>query len=383
MIAYTPYEMDARVKRAVEALVEHGHRVDVFAAASDGIRPAADSEQLRIYRLRMIKQRTAVTRYAFEYGGFFAWSFILLSIFHVRRRYRVVYVHNMPNFLVFAGLIPKMTGARIVLDVHDPAAELLACVRGRELPWWLRYLANAEERISLSFATAVITVNESMRHRLSLITRLPVAVVMNVPDPAIFGLREKSSRTGGTQRLVYSGTIAHRFGLDLVVRALSILDAEFPLLRLQIVGEGPAVDSLLRLAEAEGVADRVEYTGFVPHHVIPAVVDDAAAGISAQRQDAFGSLVFSVKVAEYMALGLPVICAGTTTMRYYFDDDEILFFEPGDTEDLARAIRKLLSDPAAATERAVKCRIKLDKLSWSAQKETLVEVVEKPSRRAG
>ena len=70
-------------------------------------------------------------------------------------------------------------------------------------------------------------------------------------------------------------------------------------------------------------------------------------------------------------------------MRYYFDDDEILFFEPEDTEDLAQAIRKLLSDPAAAAERAVKCRIKLDKLSWSAQKETLAEVVERPSRRTG
>jgi glycosyltransferase involved in cell wall biosynthesis len=222
-----------------------------------------------------------------------------------------------------------------------------------------------------------------MRRRLSLITRLPVAVVMNVPDTAVFCRRDKSSRTAGTQRLVYSGTIAHRFGLDLVVRALSILAAEFPLLRLQIVGEGPAIDSLLQLAEAEGVADRIEYTGFVPNDEIPAVVDDAIAGISAQREDVFGSLVFSMKVAEYVALGLPVICAGTTTMRYYFDDDEILFFEPEDTEDLARAIRKLLSDPAAAAERAVKCRIKLDKLSWSAQKETLVEVVEKPSRRAG
>jgi glycosyltransferase involved in cell wall biosynthesis len=381
MIAYTPYETDPRVKRAVDALVERGHCIDIFAAASDGIRPAADSEHLRVYRLRMRKQRTAVTRYAFEYGGFFAWSFILLSIFHVRRRYRVVYVHNMPNFLVFAGLIPKMTGARIILDVHDPAAELLACIRGRELPWWLRYLANAEERVSLSFADAVITVNESMRRRLSLMTRLPVAVVMNVPDPVVFGRREESSRTAGTQRLVYSGTIAHRFGLDLVVRALSILGAEFPLLRLQIVGEGPAVDSLLQLAEAEGVADRIEYTGFVLNHEIPAMVEDAVAGISAQREDVFGSLVFSMKVAEYVILGLPVICARTTTMRYYFDDDEILFFEPEDTEDLVRAIRKLLSDPAAAAERAVKCRIKLDKLSWSAQKETLVEVVEKPSRR--
>ena len=381
MIAYTPYELDPRVKRAVDALVERGHRVDVFAAASDGIKPAADSENLRVYRLRMRKQRTAATRYAFEYSGFFAWSFILLSIFHVRRRYRVVYVHNLPNFLVFAGLIPKLTGARIILDVHDPAAELLACIRGRELPRWLRYLTNAEERVSLWFAAAVITVNESMRRRLSLITRLPVAVVMNVPDPAVFGWREESSRTGGTQRLVYSGTIAHRFGLDLVVRAMSILAAEFPLLRLQIVGEGPAIDSLLQMAHAEGVAERIEYMGFVPNHEIPALVDDAVAGISAQREDVFGSLVFSMKVAEYAALGLPVICARTTTMRYYFDDDEVLFFEPEDTEDLARAIRKLLNDPAAATERAARCRIKLDKLSWSAQKKTLVEVVENPSRR--
>jgi glycosyltransferase involved in cell wall biosynthesis len=110
------------------------------------------------------------------------------------------------------------------------------------------------------------------------------------------------------------------------------------------------------------------------------VVDDAVAGISAQREDVFGSLVFSMKVAEYAALGLPVICAGTTTMRYYFDDDEMLFFEPENTEDLARAIRKMLSDPDAAAERAVKCRIKLDKLSWSAQKVTLVEIVEKQNR---
>ena len=81
----------------------------------------------------MRKQRTAATRYALEYGGFFIWAFSLVSLLHLRRRYHVVYVHNMPNFLVFAGLLPKITGARIVLDIHDPTVELLACIRGREL----------------------------------------------------------------------------------------------------------------------------------------------------------------------------------------------------------------------------------------------------------
>jgi glycosyltransferase involved in cell wall biosynthesis len=259
-------------------------------------------------------------------------------------------------------------------------AELLACIRERELPSWLRFLVNTEERVSLSFADTIVTVNESMRRRLSLITRSPVAVVMNLPDPATFGVRENSPRTAKTQLLVYCGTIAPRFGLDLAVHALSILAGEFPLLRLRIVGEGSSVDSLRQLAEEKSVADRVEFRASVPNHEIPAVMDDAIAGVSAQREDAFGSLVFSMKVAEYVALGLPVVCAATTTMRYYFDDDEILFFEPEDAKDLARAIGNLLNDPIAAAERVAKCRIKLDKLSWSIQKDTLVEIVEKQLR---
>ncbi len=376
MIAYTPYELDARVKRAAEALAWRGHQVEVFAVSHSRIRPARDSNLLRIRRLRMRKQRTGASRYAFEYGVFFGWAFSLVGFFHVRRPYDLVYVHNMPNFLVFAGLIPKITGAKIVLDIHDPAVELLACIRGRELSPWLQRMAIAEERISLAFADAVITVNESMRQRLSPISRPPVTVVMNLPDPAIFSPREASRPRGAGQWLVYSGNVAHRNGLDLVVQALSLLAAEFPLLRFRIIGEGPAVESLMGQAADEGVADRVEFRSFVPHHEIPAAVSDAVAGVSAQREDAFGSLVFSVKVAEYAALGLPVICSDTATMRHYFSDDEMLFFEAANTADLARAIRDLLTDPVAADERAFQSRMKLDKLGWSAQKETLVETVE-------
>jgi hypothetical protein len=81
-----------------------------------------------------------------------------------------------------------------------------------------------------------------------------------------------------------------------------------------------------------------------------------------------------------------VICSGIATMRHYFSDDELLFFEPGNAEDLARAIRALLTNPAAAEERAARSRTKLDKLDWPAQKETLVETVEalagSPERRS-
>ena len=159
-------------------------------------------------------------------------------------------------------------------------------------------------------------------------------------------------------------------------RAVSLLADEFPSLRFRVIGEGPALESVVRLAEDLGVADRVEFRGLVPNDQIPVMLSDAAAGISPQRGGVFGSLVFSMKVAEYVALGLPVICSGIATMRHYFSDDELLFFEPENAEDLARAIRDLLTDPAAAGERAARSRMKLDKLDWPAQKETLVETVE-------
>jgi glycosyltransferase involved in cell wall biosynthesis len=376
MIAYALYALDARVQRAAEALAESGHQVDVFAISSDETKPSSGDGPLCIRLLHMQKKQTRLARYAFEYVAFFSWAFVLVSLLHARRKYDVVYVHNMPNFLVFAGLLPKISGAKIVLDVHDPAAELLAAIRGHDLSPWDQYLANAEERISMSFSDSLITVNEAMRHRLSTISSRPVSVVMNLPDSLRFVSRAERPRSGPLQWIVYSGSIAHRNGLDLVVQAVSLLADEFPLLRFRVIGEGPALESVMRLAEDLGIPDRVEFRGFVPHEQLPSLLSDGAAGISPQRGGLFGSLVFSMKVAEYVALGLPVICSGIATMRHYFSDDELLFFEPGNTEDLARAIRTLLTDPAAGQQWAASSRIKLDKLDWPAQKESLVETVE-------
>jgi glycosyltransferase involved in cell wall biosynthesis len=375
MIGYTVYELDARVKRAADALVDSGHRVDLFVTDYPDLR-AGNNALLTIHRLRITKRRSVAARYAYEYGSFCAWAFIMVSLLNVRRRYDVVYVHNMPNFLVFAGCLPKLCGARIVLDVHDPAPELLASVRGRDLPGWLRSLATAEERISMSFSDVLITVNESMRRRISAMSARPVTVVMNLPDPALFAGQEEPRRREDTDFLVYSGALAFRNGLDLVIEALRLLEDEFPALRLRIVGDGPARESLVRMAEEVGVADRVDFLGRVPNHQIPGLVSGASAGVSAQREDTFGALVFSMKVAEYAALGVPVVCSRLPTMRHYFADDELMFFESANARDLARAVRELLTNPAAAEERAARSQLKLRKLDWPAQKEALVAAVE-------
>jgi glycosyltransferase involved in cell wall biosynthesis len=199
---------------------------------------------------------------------------------------------------------------------------------------------------------------------------------MNLPDSRHFAPLPASRDKEGLEWIVYSGSVARRNGIDLAVLAVALLAEEFPALRFRVIGDGPALGPIVRLAEELGVADRVDFRGFIPHEQIPALLSNAAAGISTQRGGIFGSLVFSMKVAEYIALGLPVICSDIPTMRLYFSDDELLFFEPDNAEDLAQAMRALLTDPAAAAERAARSRRKLDELGWPAQKEMLVQTVE-------
>lgn len=376
MVACSYYGSDARIRRAVDALVERGHQVDFFGLSEPGTKPSSRIGQVRLFHLPMSHDRGGLARYAARYGSFFAWAAARLTWSHLRRRYDLIYVHNMPNFLVFTAIVPKLTGSKVLLDVRDPVPELLASIRRDRLPAWLSRLTRAEERVSLSYSDAVITVSEPMRSRVAGATTHPreVGVVMNLPDPGVFV--PLSATPDPARRLVYSGTIAHRHGVDLAIEALALLSDEAPDLQLRLIGEGPEVESLLSLAKSRGVSDRVEFLGLVPHHELPALLQGSAAGISPLRADGFGALVFSMKVAEYIHLGLPVICADTRTMRHYFTDDEVVFFEADNAADLARAIRETLRDPEAAERRTARGRKVVERLDWPTQREELVRIIE-------
>ena len=293
----------------------------------------------------------------------------------VRRRIRPQHA----NFLVFAGLLPKLLGAKVVLDVHDPVPELVATLSGGRAPSTIMSIARLEERVSVSFSDALITVNEPMRQRLLGATRkeLPVSIVMNLPDPSLFAASDLAPTMDTDDPwLVYSGTVTFRHGIDLAIEALGRLTARHPTLKLRIVGTGPALQPAIDQVHGRDLLDRVEFLGMVPLEEIRDVVAGATGALAPHRDDDFGSLVFSVKVAEYLAVGLPVVCARTAGMSYYYAEDELFFFTPGDVDDLARSIDELLADPLGARERAQRGKHKVDLLDWSAQTAAVNEAVE-------
>src|SRR5687768_6362205 len=119
-LAYTFYETDNRVRRYAEALAERGHSVDVIALRRDGQPTRAEHNGVRVHRLQR-RQRTegAAATYLAKIMLFLARATALISIRHMARPYDVLHIHNVPDFLVFASWLPKLTGARIILDIHD------------------------------------------------------------------------------------------------------------------------------------------------------------------------------------------------------------------------------------------------------------------------
>src|ERR1017187_3307447 len=155
------YEIDIRVRRKAEALVAAGYTVDVLALASSYSKSKSYIlNGVNVNTLSLGKKRGSLVRYVFEYLAFFLWCFFKLAVWMGKRRYSVVDVNNLPDFLVFAGAYAKLRGAKIVFDMHEITPEFYISKYGIKEDSWLIKLLKVIEKASFNFADHVITINE-------------------------------------------------------------------------------------------------------------------------------------------------------------------------------------------------------------------------------
>ena len=341
-LAYAYYENDNRIIRYAEALAERGDDVDVIALRRRGQRCLDRSVGVRVFR---IQRRSMTERTAWSYLPKLLWfvlqATVVVAFRHLRKRYDIVHVHNVPDFLVFAALVPKLTGARVILDIHDIVPELYAGKFGdARLPSLIRCLLRVE-RLACWFADHVIVSNHLWADKLvrRSVPAWKCTTVLNYPDLRKF--RPKHRRPDGRFIALYPGTLNHHQGLDIAVKAFARVKDRMPTAEFHIYGEGPARSQLAQLAREYGVSDRVVLKDRVPFDQISDIIASADLGVVPKRDDGFGGEAFSTKTLEFMACGVPVVVARTRVDAYYFDDSIVRFFTPGDEEDLAAALLEM------------------------------------------
>lgn len=372
MVAYTEYDTDARVRREAETLAANGFDVRCLCLTRDRRTP---------YRLEGVHVTPlAVRKYRGKSTGAYVASylrFLLLAggtclTLLARGELDVVHVHNIPDFLVAAALIPRLAGRKVVLDVHDSVPETFATKFSQRAAVWK--LLCLEERLSARVAHRVICVNHPQRDRLVArgIPGKKVFVSMNVPDPAIFGNgnghRRPAASAGDGVNLVYHGTMAERLGVDLVIRAVAMVRPRVPDVRLHLWGSGDDLPAFQQLAASLGVTDRVLFRpeGYALRE-LPERLSRMHIGVVGNRHTPAGELMLPVKLLEYVSLGIPAIAPRLPTIRRYFDEDMVTYFEPGSVSALADSIHRLASQPALRAAQAARAISFLAEYGWHQQ----------------
>jgi len=316
---YVP--QDSRVDRELRALAGSGYRVDVICLRADGQPWRERRAGGTVYRLPLRHSRgRGRLRYVAEYATFFVLAGALLTALHARRRYRLVQVNSLPDALVFAAAVPRLTGARVLLDLQECMPEFFATKFGVGLDHPVVRLIARVEQASIRFAHLVVTPTRQMRDAFVGRGASPqrILVVMDGADEDVFQPAPQAEGVGFT--LISHGTVEEHYGLDTVIEAVALLRDDLPGLRFAVYGDGSALPGLRRLADRLGVADRVTFSGgFVPVDELVTAIADADAGVVAMRRDAFRDVTLAGKMFDFIAMRRPVLSSRTRSVEETFD----------------------------------------------------------------
>lgn len=383
VLVHAYFEEDARVRRKVEALARAGHPVEVFALRRPEDSPLVERDGVRVHHLAVSRHQGAgIMTYLREYLSFMVRAAIALARAHRRRRFALVDVNSLPDFLVFAGLPLRLVGVPLLLDLHEAMPEFFASRFPRASNPVARFALRLQERLSIGLASAVVTVNESLAGRLREIG-VPadkVTVVLNSPSTELF---DPSARPGrafmadGRLRLVYAGALTPIYELDVVLHAVAALRNARPDLGIEvdIYGRGDSERALRALADDLGIAEQVRFGGRIELEAVPAAIAAADIGLAPTRRDAFTERSLSTKIFEYAAMGKPVVASALPTVRHYFPDGAVRLYESGDPDSLAAAIAALVDDPPGREGTIAACAGRLVELGWDRQAERYLALV--------
>lgn len=380
MIVFSHYPTDVRVRREAETLIEAGMDVDLICLRKPTHLPRETVYDVRIFRVNLERRRSGKFRYLWEYIYFTMAAMLLAGRLRLKNRYQMVHVHNMPDVLVFSALFPRLGGAKVLLDIHDPVPEVFITKYGLSMKDRLIRVMAFLEKISIGFADYVVTPNRAFRN-LFISRGCPpqkIDIVMNTPMERIFVNDDAEAQSAKPAppkaardkfRVMYHGTIVERNGLGDAVEAMVLLRDRIPGLSFEVYGSGDYVQAFQEKVKALKVEDIVHYHGFVTNERIANDIPSVDLGIIPNQKTPFSELNFPVRIFEYLALNRAVIVPATRGILDYFDENSLFYFEAGNPADLADRIEAFYRRDDAENQAILKRAIAVyQQHRWQSQR---------------
>jgi glycosyltransferase involved in cell wall biosynthesis len=387
ILLFSHYPADPRPRRAAEALAAQGVDIDLICLRDDEGEPAHESYgKVNVTRVRLKRQRGGKLGYVGQYAAFVLVSFFYLASKSITRRYDLIHVHNMPDALVFSAIVPKLLGAKIILDLHDPMPELMQTIFNLPEESLSVVTLKRLEKWSIRFADLVLTVNLACKKIYSSRSCQPdkIKVVINSPDDEVFrfqpsSVRDAIGKNGNGSKpfvILYHGSLVHRNGFDLAVDSLEKVKETIPSVRLSVCGKRTDFfEKVLESARQRGLDRNIDYLGVRNLKGIVEAIEHSDLGIIPNHRNIFTQINTPTRIFEYLALGKPVIAPKAKGIQDYFGDNDLIFFELGDADDLARRIEFAFCHPVEVAKTVKRGQEIYLSHTWSRERLTLLNSI--------
>jgi glycosyltransferase involved in cell wall biosynthesis len=378
LLENNPYPQDVRVRSEAESLARAGHHVTVIAPRDRGQARSEVVRGVQVIRFRLVDGSTrGALGFVLEYlvaGLALHWH----AIRSLLRGATVLHIHNPPDLFFAAGALFRLAGRKVIFDHHDLFPETVEVKFGGGPP---AAVARICQRLTMAVANHVIATNGSYAD----VARIEggksptqVTVVRNAPPAAWLDLplRIREGRLA-TIRLAYLGALSSQDGVVGLAPVLANLrDMAEPIdVRLSIIGDGDARPLLERELAELGLAGQVTFEGWVPADRVPQLLQDADVCVDPAPATDVNQRSTMTKIAEYLALGKPVVAYDLLETRRTAGEAATLV-SPGDTAGFAEAIARLAGAPEERARLAHEARVRAAQLTWEQSERALLSAYE-------
>jgi glycosyltransferase involved in cell wall biosynthesis len=379
-VANNTYPADVRVRNEAQTLAGAGHELTVIAPQGNNQSRLEIVNGVRVVRYPAPPDGRGVLTYAVEF--IYVTLATTLAVLFVWMRYGldVLHVHNPPDTLFFASLLPKLFGKKLVYDHHDLAPELYLTKFDKSGGLVYRVLLLLE-RLSCQTANRVIVVNYSYLlndAERNGVKPQHITIVRNAPPMRHTEAVEPDAEISNRAQTVvgYLGHIAHQDGVDHLLKALyhAQTDCGYDDWYAVIIGPVDDANPLTHLAQELGITAKLWFTGYRPEAEWRRLLASTDICFVPDPANQLNNKSTMIKMMDYMALGKPIV-AYDLRENQVSAGDAALYARASDPQDMARQFVQLAENAVLREQLGAigKQRIR-ESLAWEYSAKNLLNL---------
>ena len=260
-----------------------------------------------------------------------SWFFYAKLVLHKTQDGDVLIIDNYEFIYVISALITKLLRrVTIILDYED----------GKHLidHGWQRLLSGLAEFIGRPLVRGALLAHPCLASRLS--DSIPIEVVPGFVVPVE---RSINLSTLDSIRFLYSGSLDHVRGVDLLIQALDLLPERG--WHLDVSGFGPYAFDINQLATSKKYCNRVTFHGSLDLINYECLISKCHVGLNLQRAgDPISDVTFPSKIFSYLSAGLVVLSSLAGNVPKICDES-LIYFRMETPESLAIAMSAIIKNP--------------------------------------